>query len=102
MPSAPAVVANQSLARPHLACYRANHEKRELSRSFGERVSRVREWNFVAVGVSAIDVVEAHGNLRYNFQLALAGFEHLSVNGITQRGDEAVNAAFHLLDNQLL
>src|SRR5437870_3165682 len=62
----------------------------------------MREWNLVPVGVCAVDVVEADGDLRYNFQRALACLKNLSVNRIAQRGDQSVNAGFYFLHDQAL
>ena len=59
------------------------------------------EGNFVAVGVGAIDVVETHRDLRDNFESALAGLENLSINGVTQSGDQAINSLLNFFDDQL-
>src|SRR5207248_2116285 len=50
----------------------------------------------------AVDVVEADGNLRHNFERALPCFEDLGVDRIAKRGDQAVDAAINFLDDQLL
>src|ERR1700733_15831302 len=100
MPVSPLVVASEVLGRPHLAGQHAEHEKGELSSGFGEHIRGVGKRNLIAVGVGAIDVVEAHGKLGNNFQRVLAGVENFSVDGIAQRGDQAVDAGFHLVDNE--
>jgi len=64
-------------------------------------VGGVREWDFVFVGVGAIDVVKAHGDLRHDLERPLPCFEHLSVDGIAQRRDQAIDAALHFLNDQL-
>ena len=65
------------------------------------------ERNLVAVGVGAVDVVETDGELRDDFQRALAGFiltrtEDFGVDGIAQGGDQAVDTGLHFFDNQTL
>ncbi len=78
-------------------------KKGEFGSGFGENIGCIREWNFEAVGVGAIDVVEAYGVLRHNFQRApCPPCKHLCVDGIAQSRDQAVDAGLHLIDNQAL
>ena len=58
--------------------------------------------NLVAVGVGAVNVVEAHRNLGDDFQLPLACLKNLSVNRIAQGRDQPVNPRLHLFDDQAL
>jgi len=62
----------------------------------------VSEWNLVAVGVGAVDIVEAYGVLRDYFQRPAPGLENFRVDRVAQRGDEPVDARAHLLDDQAL
>src|SRR5205085_2489260 len=55
-----------------------------------------------AVGVGAVDVVEAHCDLGYHFETSLPGLEDFSVNGIAQRSYEAVYSRPHFFNDQLL
>ena len=102
MPRRPLLFAHQSFALPHLAREHAHHEKRELSGRFGEHVGGVRERDFVFVRVGAIDVVESDGDLRHDLERPLPRFEYLGIDRIAQRGDQAVDAALHFLDDQFL
>ena len=92
MPIAPLVLAREMLGGPHLTSQRAQHEKCEFGSRFGEHVGGMGERNFVTIRVGAVDVVEAHRNLRDDFQRALACLEHLGINGIAQRRDQAINS----------
>jgi len=60
----------------------------------------VRERDFVLVSVSTIDVVEADGELRYDFESTLSGGEDFGVDGIAEGGDQAIDAGLHFLDDQ--
>jgi hypothetical protein len=62
----------------------------------------VIERNLVAIGVSTIDIVKTHGNLRYYFQCALARLEHFSINRIAQGRNQTVNPRPRLFDDQFL
>ena len=86
--------------RPQFSRQGAHHEKCEFRGGLGEYVRGVGEGNLVAVGIGAVDVVEAHGKLGHNFQFAFARLEYFGVNGIAQGSDEPVDAGFHFLDNQ--
>ena len=68
MPRRPLLFAHQSLALPHFARQHPHHEKRELGGRFGEHIGRVRERDFVFVGVGAVDVIESDGDLRHNLE----------------------------------
>src|SRR5204863_4326237 len=102
VPRRPLLVPDQTLALPHLARQHSHHEKSELGGRFGKHVGGVREWDLVFVGVGAVDVVEADSDLRHGLERALSCFEDLGVDGIAQRGDQAVDAALHFLVEQLL
>ena len=102
VPRWPLLLPHQALALPHLTSEHAHHEKCEFGCGFGEHVGCVRERNLVFVGVGPVDVVEADGDLRHDFERALPGFEDLSIDGIAQRRDQRVDAALHFLDDQLL
>ena len=102
MPRRPPLFAHQPLALPHLSRQHAHHEKRELSRRFGEHIGCVGKRNFVFVRCCAIDVVEADRDLRHNLQRPLPSFEDFRINRIAQCGDQSVNTAFHLIDDQFL
>ena len=60
------------------------------------------ERDAIAVGIFAIDIVKADRVLRHNFEAPLPRLEDLGVDGIAQGGDVRVNAAAHLLQDQLL
>ncbi len=92
MPVIPAVLAHQLFRVPQLAGERGQNEESELGGGLGEHVGSVGEGNLVAVGVGAIDVVEADRNLRDDFQRALPSFEDLGVDLVADGGDEAVHA----------
>ena len=59
----------------------------------------MREGNFVAVGVGAIDVVEAHGVLRDHFERAARGFKDFGVNLIAQRGYQPIHAGADFVED---
>ncbi len=101
VPRRPFLFAHQALALPHLARKHAHHEKRKLGSGFGEHVGRVRERNFVFVGVGAIDVVEPDGDLRHDLERPLPCFEYFGVDGIAQSSDQPVDPALHFPDDQL-
>ena len=94
--------ADQSLALPHFARENAHHKKSELGGRFRQHVSRVREWDFVSIGVGAVDVVESHCDLRHDLECSLPGFKYFGVDWIAQSGDQAVDAALYFFDDQLL
>src|SRR5262249_38744940 len=102
MPCAPLVLAHQALARPKLARDRAQNEEGKFCRGFRKYVCGIGERNLVTISVRAIDIVEADGELRHNFKLALARLKNLRVDRITKRGDQAVDAAGHLFHDDLL
>ena len=63
--------------------------------------ARIGERNLVATGVGAVDVVETDGILRHDFQRVLAGLrKDFCIDGIAQRGDEAVDTGLDLIDDQ--
>ena len=99
MPIAPFVFAGQVLGSPHAAGERAHHEEGKFCGGFGENVCSVSEWNLVAVGVGAVDIVEAYGNLGDDFEIAFAGFEDLGVNRVAQSGDQAIDSRLHFFDD---
>ena len=102
MPRAPLVVAHEVLGGPEPARQAAQDEEGELGGGFRQHIGRMGEWNFVTIGVGAIDVVEADRNLRNYLQRALAGFEDLGINRVAQGGDQAVDTAADFLDDQAL
>ena len=59
MPRWPPLFAYELLALPHFSREHAHHEKRKLSRGFGEHVGRIRERDFVFVRVGAIEIGRA-------------------------------------------
>src|SRR5208283_4357406 len=102
MPVTPLVLAHQVLGAPQFAGKISQCEERELSRGFGEHIGGVGEGNSAAVGVSAINTVKPDRVLRYGFERAFARLENFGVNLVAQGGDEAVNAAVDLLDDEAL
>jgi hypothetical protein len=102
MPESPLVIACEMFRAPHFSRQDAHHEKRKLRRGFGEDIGSVGEGNFEAIGVGAVDVVEADGVLRHGFEVSLAGLKNLGINGIAQRGDEAIDAGLYFLDDETL
>ena len=66
MPVTPLVLASEVLSAPHFPRQSPHHEKRKFRCGFREHVGGMREWNLVAIGVGAIDVVKTHRNLRHN------------------------------------
>src|SRR5438552_15224535 len=102
MPGPPLVTAHVVFGAPQLAGERPHHEKSKFGRGFGEHLGGMSEGDFVVVGVSAIDVVEADGKLRDDFEVSFTGLENFSVDGIAQGGDESVYAAAQLFDNGFL
>src|SRR5438128_9236484 len=73
--------AHETLAVLHLARQHADPSIRDVGGGFREHVSRVRERDFVLVGVVAVDVVEADGDLRHDLKRPLPRFENFSVDG---------------------
>jgi len=102
MPGGPAIFADDALARVELARQAAEDEQRKLRRRFGEDVGGVGEGDLEAVGVGSVDVVKPDGVLSDDSQPATPGFEHLGVNRIAQRGEEAVDAGADFLDDHAL
>ena len=102
MPVAPLVFPRQVFRRPHFSSQRAHHEKRKFRGGFGKHVRGVGERNLVAIGIGAVDVVEAHGDLRHNFQRPFARLKHFGVDWITQRGDQPIHPGLHFLDDDAL
>ncbi len=102
MPRRPLLFAHQAFAPPHLAREHAHHEKCELGGRFGKHVGGIRERDFVFVRVGAIDVVEADSDLRHDLERPLPCFKHFGIDRISQRGDQAIDAALHFLDDQFL
>jgi len=100
MPVAPAIFAGQMFGGPKFAGERAHQEESKLGGRFGQDVGGVRERDFVLVSVSTIDVVEADGELRYDFESTLSGGEDFGVDGIAEGGDQAIDAGLHFLDDQ--
>ena len=85
-----------------LSRQRAQHEKGEFRGGFGEHIRSVSKRNLVPVGVGAVDVVEAHGDLGDNFQFPLARFEHLGIDGVAQSSNQPIDAGLHFFDHQAL
>src|SRR5260370_5930255 len=102
VPESPPIFAHQLFAVPKTPRERAHHEEGELGGGVGEDVGGVGERNLVAIGIGAIDVVKAHGELSDDFERALSRLKDFSVDGITQRSDQAIDAAADSLYNQLL
>src|SRR5258708_7443047 len=102
MPISPAVLARQMFGGPEFASERAHHEEGKLRRRFGQNVGGVGERNFIFVGIGAVDVVKSDRELRDHFERARSCSEHLSVDRISQRGDQAIHAGLDLFDNQAL
>src|SRR5580698_3146437 len=86
MPLSPLVVAREMFGGPHSSRQHAHHEERKFGSGFSQDVGSVGEGNLVAIGIGAVDVVEADGILRHDFEMTLAGFENLGIDGIAQRG----------------
>jgi hypothetical protein len=63
VPVSPLIVTNKMFAAPETPSERAHNEEREFGCGFGENFGRVREGDFVFVGVGPIDVVEAYSDL---------------------------------------
>ena len=102
MPGAPAVFAHQPLAGIELPRDAPQDEQREFARGLVQNVRGVREGNLVAVGVGAVDVVEADGVLGDHFEPPASGFENLGVNLVAQRRDQPVHAEANFLEDQTL
>src|SRR5262249_40871933 len=81
--------------------HRRQHEESKLRRGVSQNISGIGKWNSVAIGVRAIDVVKANGNLCHHSEISLSCFEHLSINRIAQSGDEPINTATDFLNDQL-
>ena len=99
MPEAPLVFAGQMLGGPHPAGEVAHHEKSKLCRRFSQHICRVSEWDFVTIGVSAIDVVESDRDLGHHFKSPLPCVEDFRINRIAQRGNQAIDTALNFLDD---
>ena len=99
MPESPLVVPGQVLRRPHSPCQRPQHEERKLRRRFGENVGRMGERDLVAVGIGAIDVVEAHRDLGHNLQRSLPCLEHLRIDLVAQRGNQSIDARSDFIED---
>src|SRR5258708_1333754 len=100
MPRAPSSGAHQLLAVPKTASHRSHHEKGELRSGLSQNVGGVGNRYLVAIGVGPADIVEAHGNLRHNFQPAFAGLKDLVVNRIAERSNQAVDPGTDLFEDQ--
>src|SRR5689334_20061237 len=97
MPCTPTFFAYEFFARPKLTCDCAHHEEREFCCSFRENVRSVGEWDFVAVRVGTINVVETDCDLCDHFQLTFTCFKNFCVNGIAQSSDQTVNSVSYFL-----
>src|SRR5262249_2265161 len=102
MPEAPRVLACEMLGSPHPAREVTHYEKSELGGGFSKNLSRIGKWNVVTVSVSTIDVVEPDSVLRHYFQMSLARFEDLGVDGIAKGGNETIDSGFNFVDDQAL
>src|SRR3954471_14552083 len=100
MPRAPLFLADLVFARPELARERSQHEEGELGGSFGENVSSIGERNLVAVGICAVNVVEADGDLGDDFQVPLPRFKDFAIDLVAKSCDQAVNAGADFFNNQ--
>src|SRR5579884_3423548 len=95
VPRTPVVFAQQFFRAPGLARQSAHHEEGKFGGAIREDVGGVGKRD-----PGAVDVVEANGVLGDNLQRSLPGFENFPVDGIAQRGDQAVDAATNLFDDQ--
>src|SRR5579859_6539857 len=102
MPRPPPALAHQLLTIPKTAGHSPHHEEGELRSGLGQHVGGVGNGYLVAVGIHPADVVEAHGNLRHNFQRAFTGFKDLVVNRIAERRNEAVDPGTDSFKDQRL
>ena len=93
MPRAPLVFANKVLAGPQFAGESSQDKEGKLGRGFSENVGCVGERDLVAVGIGAVDVVEADGNLGDDLELSLPCFKNLGIDLVAKSGDEAVDSA---------
>src|SRR5207248_11184571 len=100
VPSSPALLADQFLARPEFARHCSHDKEGELGRCLNKEVGSVCKPNPITVGIRAVDVVEAHSNLRYNLQFAFTSFEYLCVDGIAQCCDQTIDAAAHFFQDR--
>src|ERR1019366_8574751 len=91
VPVAPAIFAGEMFGGPEFAGERAHQEEGKLSGRFGQDVGGIREWDFVFIGIGAIDVVKAYGVLCYHFWRAFSGGDNLGVDRIAQRGDQGIH-----------
>ncbi len=96
MPESPLLVADEAFTAPESPGECAHDKEGEFCGGFGEDIGRMSERNLVAVGVGAIDVVEAYRNLRYDPKRMLAGFEDFGVDSIAKRGDQTVDSRTEL------
>ena len=80
MPESPLVFARKVLCRPHFARQQPQHEECKFGGGFGQNVGGVGEGNLIAVRVGAINVVESDGELRDNFECALASLEKFCID----------------------
>ena len=85
---------------PEFAGERAHQKEGKLGCRFGQDVGGMSERDFVLVGIGAIDVVKANGDLCDHFERACPGSEDLGVDRIAQSGDQAIHAGLHLFNNQ--
>src|SRR5208283_2785608 len=102
MPVVPFVFSRQVFGRPHLSGEIAHQEEGKFRRCFGEHVGSMREGDFVAIGVAAVNVVETDGDLGYHLERAGPSGEYFGVDRIAQRGDQAVDAGLYFFDDQSL
>ena len=52
---------------PEFAGERAHQEEGKFGGRFGQDVGGIGEWDFVFIGIGAVDVVESYGVLCYDF-----------------------------------
>src|ERR1017187_275091 len=100
MPITPLIFARQMFGGPEFAGERAHQEEGVLRGRFVQDVSGIGERDFVLVGIGSVDVVKTDGVLCDNFERAFPGGEHLGINRIAQRGDQAIHTRLYLLDDQ--
>jgi len=67
-PVNPFIFPRQVFCRPQLAGQRTHQEESEFRGGFGEHVGSIGEGNPMSVGVGAIDIVEANGELSHDFE----------------------------------
>src|SRR5215472_8311236 len=102
MPETPLVSPGQMLRTPKSSSQCPHHKKCELCGCFCVNVGCVREWNAIAVGVRAVDIVEADRVLSNDFECAFPRLKQLGVDLVTKCRDQAVDPCFQFCDDQAL